>query len=498
MAATLAVGTTRSQPSLTWEQLSRMGTGIDFPRIRGGQTIHARLERRPRRYVIADGSPQVLYFYRATNCSRGEERTNAAWINCGPELGPEVYIPVLFVTPASKPRSGKPPPTDLVLTQGGTNSLEHYVPPSNPRSSGNTKVVWVRLDNPLGGVKSSLDAPAVSAALVLCMPLASSECQTAGLLANLADDPGTATPPAAPAEDPSPTEVAPRPPVNPTVPAAPPVNPLPRGPGLAHPQVNPPASPLPAAGLTPGRWLLGLYGPQNVGVGVDASAGAIADAQDQILDSLTRFLDDFHGQNFKSPAIDLILMTRSGASSDFPEKNVITGTTRRPRSDKLQLDHEGHRRLAAFLAGPGSAGAEASFKSVGDMIRSYGQGAGESAGQRPPIAIYVGAARPRPDSCLEWKKMTADIAAGLSSRPRVFGIVFADASAGEVDEQLGRNERGDNEAIAAARTRVATCNGEGGSVLLFVSFPDLISHKPESVLAQVFGAVRRRAEKAQN
>ena len=93
--------------------------------------------------------------------------------------------------------------------------------------------------------------------------------------------------------------------------------------------------------------------------------------------------------------------------------------------------------------------------------------------------------------------MTADVAASFASKPRVFGVVFANASAGQIDQQLGRNERGSNEAIAA-RTRAATCNGEGGSALLFVSFPDLVSHTPESMLAQAFGAVRRRAEMLQN
>jgi hypothetical protein len=308
-----------------------------------------------------------------------------------------------------------------------------------------------------------------------------------------------APPPTAPAVNPPPAaEVGPHPQVNPTGPTTTPVTPLASGPGLAHAPMKPPVSPPSTEGLTPGRWLLGLYGPQNIGVGVDASATAIADAQDQILISLTRFLDDFRVQNFKSPAADLVLMTGSGASSALPEKNVITGTSRRPRSEKLQLDHEGDRRLAAFLSGPSSAGAEASFKSVGDMIRRYGQAAGESSGQRPPIAIYVGAARPRPDSCPEWKKMTADVAATFSSKPRVFGVVFANASAGQIDQQLGQNERGTNEAIAAARTRVATCNGEGGSALLFISFPDLVSNTPESMLVQAFGAVRRRAEMLQN
>lgn len=92
--------------------------------------------------------------------------------------------------------------------------------------------------------------------------------------------------------------------------------------------------------------------------------------------------------------------------------------------------------------------------------------------------------------------MTADVAA-MSGRPRVLGVVFTNLSAGRVDEQLGSSGRGEPQLIAA-RTRAPTCNGEAGSLLMFVSFADLISHTPESVLAQAFEAVRRRAEQLQN
>jgi hypothetical protein len=465
----------------------------DFPYVPGGgPTIHARFQGRKVLSAIGDGSRQAtLFIFRATNCSLPKK----GLIDCRDPTGPAVYIPVLWVTPASRSRSGKTSPPDLVLKLRNTNSLANYV----PELQDNTKAVsfWIKLSNPRAGSVNELDAPALPAALVLCVP--STECRNGVQLANLADDPGqtAASPPPSAEDPPPPAEVGPRPQVNPAGPAMP-VIPPPTGLGVFNPPANPPEPPPSTEGLAPGRWLLGLYGPQNIGVGLDASAGAIADAQDQILISLTRFLDDFHAQSFKSPAVDLVLMTSSGASSAFPEKDVITGTSRRPRSEKLQLDHEGDRRLAAFLSGPSSAGAEASFKSVGDMITRYGQAAGESSGQRQPIAIYVGAARPRPDSCPEWKKMTADVAANLSSKPRVFGVVFANASAGQIDQQLGRNERGDNEAIAAARTRVATCNGEGGSALLFVSFPDLVSHAPESMLSPAFEAIRRRAEMLQN
>ncbi len=497
LSATYPAGGARSQPlQLTVERLSQMG-GVaprDFPYVPGGgPTIHARFQGRKVLYAIGDGSRQAtLFIFRATNCSLPKKGI----IDCRDPTGPAVFIPVLWVTPASQSRSGKASPPDLVLKTRHVNSLANYV----PELQDNTKAIsfWIKLSNPQAGSVNELDAPALPAALVLCVP--STECQNGVQLANLADDPGqTAASPPPPAENPPPApDVGPQPQVNPTGPTPPPVIPLPIGPGLSNPLVNPPVSPPSTEEQTPGRWLLGLFGPQSIGVGVDASASAIADAQDQILNSLTRFLDDFRVQSFKSPAADLVLMTSSDASSAFLEKNVITGTSRRPRSEKLQLDQEGDRRLAAFFSGPNSAGAEASFKSVGDMIRRYGQAAGESSGQRPPIAIYVGAARPRPDSCPEWKKMTADVAASFSSKPRVFGVVFANASAGQIDQQLGRNDRGNNVAIAAARTRVATCNGEGGSALLFVSFPDLVSHTPESMLAQAFGAVRRRAETLQN
>src|SRR5262245_48193020 len=81
LTAALVAGGARSEPSLTWERLGKMGPGIDFPHVKGANPIFARLEGAPRSYVIADGSSQLLYFYRATNCHRGEERANEAWID---------------------------------------------------------------------------------------------------------------------------------------------------------------------------------------------------------------------------------------------------------------------------------------------------------------------------------------------------------------------------------------------------------------------------------
>lgn len=260
----------------------------------------------------------------------------------------------------------------------------------------------------------------------------------------------------------------------------------------------------PSSLMTRGRWLLGLYGPQNIGAGAEAGSRAAADAQDQIFNSLTAFLDDFRDRNFQNavPAnravgSDLALISSADASSTaFSERNVIIGKFRQPASDTFRSDPEGNRRLSAFLSAPGSSGADVSFRSVGQTIRHYSQLFGEFSGQKPPIAIYVGAARPVADSCPEWKKMTADVAR-LSGRPRVFGIVFANAGADQIGQQLGQNGRGIDEALAP-ETRALTCEGDSGSALLFVPFPDLLSRPPETVLGPAFNVVERWAARIRN
>jgi hypothetical protein len=262
----------------------------------------------------------------------------------------------------------------------------------------------------------------------------------------------------------------------------------------------------PSSLMTRGRWLLGLYDPQNIGAGAEAGSRAAAEAQDKILSSLTAFLDDFRERNFQrgrpeSQAIgsDLALISSADAGSTaFSERSVIVGKFRQPRpsTDLFQVDSEGTRRLSAFMTSPGNSEADVSFTSVGQTIRHYSQLFGEFSGQTPPIAIYVGAARPVVDSCTEWKKISAEVA-HLSGRPRVFGIVFANASAEQISRQLGQNGRGNDEVLAAG-IRALTCDGDSGSSLLFVSFADLLSHPPENVLQPVFSVVGQRAERLQN
>ncbi len=260
----------------------------------------------------------------------------------------------------------------------------------------------------------------------------------------------------------------------------------------------------PSGLMSRGRWLLGLYGPQNIGAGAEAGSRAAADAQDQIFNSLTAFLGDFRERNFQNalPAnqavgADLALVSSTDAASTaFSERSVIVGKFRQPPSDLFRPDPEANRRLSAFLSGPGSSGGEVSFRSVGQTIRHYSQLFGEFSGQKPPIVIYVGAARPLADSCLEWKKMTAAVAR-LSGRPRVFGLVFANASADQIGQQLGQNGRGADEALAP-ETRALICEGDGGSMLVFVPFLDLLSRPPETVLQPAFNAVERWAARIRN
>jgi len=260
----------------------------------------------------------------------------------------------------------------------------------------------------------------------------------------------------------------------------------------------------PSGLMTRGRWLLGLYGPQNIGAGTEAGSSAAADAQDQIFNSLTAFLDDFRDRNFQNalPAnqafgADLALVSSADArSTAFSERSVIVGKFRQPPSELFRPDEEGNRRLSDFLSGFGSSSGEVSFRSVGQTIRHYSQLFGEFSGQKPPIVIYVGTARALSDSCLEWKKMTADVAR-LSGRPRVFGIVFANTGADQIGEQLGQNGRGADEALAP-ESRALTCEGDSGSMLLFVAFPDLLSRPPETLLQPAFNVVERWAAKVRN
>jgi hypothetical protein len=770
---TFAAGETRSQ-QFTLDQLSRMGGIVsagEFPLVLGGRdrvpTIRARFYQK-RAFTIADGSRHTLFVFRAANCwLREKTPAQAAAIDCRGNNGPGVFIPVLFVTPASRPRSNPSSAPDLTLRSRGANSLADYIPAElldRVRPSGNRKVVWIRLKNSQSD-SLSLSAPAVPAALVLCVPFSSLECENNAsiLLTDLADTPEQVASPPPPASVVRPPQTATADATPPPAPASPPpgapttspatttgegqepppaVSSPPPAPAQLHYVIRPAASSIPPgwapdrmakrlvallastqgefllktrgggdapSGFKPeltrsgdavvawsgdrpegpaelifrgadglelvprtqsaepqaapsalidprirtddfvsfaefriaapflydqwqarieavtkiygqeqpdsaddlcrfslliprpgllsfltgptsigldridqggktilrsqpvilssqlmrasgrslrldveptaadagcisqskklapftnatgnataawklsdmpgnpstgrmeihpsglmirGRWLLGLYAPQNIGAGAEAGSRAAADAQDQIFNLLTAFLDDFRERNFQDslPAnqavgADLALIgSADAASTVFSERSVIVGKFRQPPSDRLRSDPDGNRRLSDFLSGPGSSGGEVSFRSVGQAIRHYSQLFGEFSGQKPPVAIYVGTARALADSCLEWKKMSADVAR-LSGRPRVFGMVFANASADQIGRLLGENDRGTDEALAP-ETRALTCDGDSGSMLLFVPFPNLLSRPPEAVLGPAFNVVERWA-----
>jgi hypothetical protein len=245
----------------------------------------------------------------------------------------------------------------------------------------------------------------------------------------------------------------------------------------------------PASLTTRGRWLLGLYGPQNIG----------ADAQDPIFKSLTAFLDGFRERNFQRPAsravgADLALIsTADAASTAFSERNVIIGKFRQPAppNDLFQPDPEATRRLTEFTTTAGASAADVSFRTVSQTVRHYSQLFGEFSGEKPPVAVYVGTARPSAESCQEWKKTSIDVAR-LSGRPRVFGIVFAQAGADQITQQLGPNGRGGNEVLVSG-SHAATCEGDGGPSLLVVPFPDLQSNPPDVVLKPAFDVIERWA-----
>jgi hypothetical protein len=243
MMTVFAAGETRSE-LFTLDQLSRLGGNFvagEFPVVLGGRTVRAKFYQK-HSFTIADGSRHTMFVFRSSNCWLRERTAMAgAVIDCRGRderaidhpLGPGVFIPVLFLTPASRSRSGRMSPAELILRSSNSSSFADYTP------YGDARGFWIRLQNPEQD-SLTLSAPAAPAALVVCMPDA--DCGNAGvMLANLDDTPADQAPPQAPAP-PSRTAV----PVNP--PSPPPAQPAPP-PRTAVP-INPP-SPRPAIPRTP-------------------------------------------------------------------------------------------------------------------------------------------------------------------------------------------------------------------------------------------------------
>jgi hypothetical protein len=246
-----------------------------------------------------------------------------------------------------------------------------------------------------------------------------------------------------------------------------------------------------------GRWLLALFGPQSIGTGLDdASAAKVSDVKDDIINSLIKFLGSVREQRFPytqpmkaAVGYDLALMSSADAGSrGFAETSVLTGGYRQPKTNDFELDREGNKRLDDFLQGPHCCGSAADFREVGEKIARYSRLFGELSGESHPVVIYVGAAPSLRNLCSSWKEMTRD-AAALSGGPRAFGIVFANVGAGQINEQLERTGRGREKALGL-RVRGLTCEGDSGSMLLVVPFPDLVARPSETVLNAAFDIVQ--------
>ncbi|NPU13069.1 hypothetical protein HL666_20065 [Bradyrhizobium sp. 83002] len=241
-----------------------------------------------------------------------------------------------------------------------------------------------------------------------------------------------------------------------------------------------------------GRWLLGLYAPQDIGV-TAGSANLVEDTKDQIFRHLTTFLDKARDQYFPSSSAmnmavgyDLAAMSSvEPLTYGFPESAVITGQFRNPKpaSQSVRLDREGDRRYSAFIDTASTASAP-TFEAVGRMIQRYSK-LFDLSDERSSVAIYVGAGSPTSRSCPEWKEMTEGVAR-MSGKPIVFGIIFAHVSSLRIQNDLGPGTR---EEILATRTKAYSCGGVNQSTVLFVPFPDLLDRDPATVLEAAFAKV---------
>jgi hypothetical protein len=245
-----------------------------------------------------------------------------------------------------------------------------------------------------------------------------------------------------------------------------------------------------------GRWLLGLYAPQDIGVNVGSQSGAnMEDAKETIFRSLTNFLDAARGQYFQSSSAmnmavgyDLAAMNSlEPPVPGFPESAVITGQFRNPKpaSASLRLDREGDQRYSTFIDRSSTSSAP-TFDAVGKMIERYSK-LFDLSDERSSVAIYVGATTPTSGSCQQWKAMTENVAR-LSGKPTVFGIIFTSARSARIQPDLGGAAVA-REEVLATRTKAYSCEGANQSTVLFVPFLDLLDRDPSIVLEAAFAKI---------
>lgn len=243
-----------------------------------------------------------------------------------------------------------------------------------------------------------------------------------------------------------------------------------------------------------GRWLLGLYAPQDLGL-VEGDSRSIADAQIEIFKRVTTSLDEWRSRHFSTvdPArsalgFDLALLsgvdaTISGATP-FAEANIITGKYRQSPTQQFQLDGDGIQRFNEFMSGPKSAGGAPSFDALGRSVQRYSALFSNLSDDRAPIVFYVGANKPLPNSCSEWMRATQSISA-LPGKPRALAVVFANSSASDIARDLGKETQTRTENFNSL-SRGYSCEGANRSLLVFVPFTDLVAQRPKLVLDGVF------------
>jgi hypothetical protein len=251
---------------------------------------------------------------------------------------------------------------------------------------------------------------------------------------------------------------------------------------------------------TRGRWLLGLYAPQDIGVNVGSQSGAaIEDGKETIFRKLTTFLENARVQYFSSNSAlniavgyDLAAMNSlEPTTPGFPESTVIIGQFRNPKpaSPMFRLDTEGDKRYSAFIDIASTSSAP-TFDAVGRMVERYAK-LFDLSDERSSVAVYVGASTPTSGSCLQWKTMTENIANRLSGKPVVFGLVFTNVPSARIRTDLGTGA-GVQEETLANRTKAYWCEGANQSAVLFVPFGDLVERDPTTVLEAAFSKIGHR------
>jgi hypothetical protein len=248
--------------------------------------------------------------------------------------------------------------------------------------------------------------------------------------------------------------------------------------------------------LTPrGRWLLALYAPQGIGTGLpgEASSQSIIDARYQILDWTTQYLDKWRDRFFSQTdpirtalGFDLALVSGADVQSaePFAEASVITGQYRQSPTAQFKIDRIGDQRLNAFLGGARGSGSAPSIDSLQQTIIRYSNLFSPLSNEKYPVVFYVAAGLPNPESCRDWKRMTANVPA------RVLAIAFASSSTTLIAQYLGQN----SEAIAdntEQRSLGYYCKGENESVLFFAPFQDLVARAPDLTLEPLFRRMDR-------